>query len=462
MKKQDIDHLFKSGLAGYSAQPSLQVWDKIQADVAKSKTKKRLLLFRIAGIAAALVVAIMSAILIFDDKNVQPSLTDNNPIQNTEISNPGKIERKAIQIKSNQSENIEKEKLVVVSNQIDTDFAENTKFAGTEPEPIIDENNDDGNQRSLLNLSLLNLKSGSKVFVQTLQENLRLKNEDNQEVKILESEREIIAMNALTLANNKEFDRWKLGVQLSPGYSSHSASYSDDYSRNMNTSASDGNANVAGGISVEYKTNKKWSVESGIYYSQNGQRSSKSGQLFPTENAQFDAVEDSYYSAIVAVSDGNILLNSTAGVIEIKETPSDAKFYTNLSGAAERMTTLASSGDYYQAFDFVEIPVYVRYKLVESKFNLQIMGGVSTNFLIGNQVYLEEGGISKKVGKTSNISSVSYSGTVGVGVEYSIGKRLSLSIEPRVNYYLSSINKSSEVDYRPYRVGVYTGLNYTF
>ena len=462
MKKQDIDHLFKSGLEGFSAQPSPQVWENIQASMAKSKSQRKILFMRVAGIAAALAIAIISAVLIFDKEKVQPTLTNNNTISNTQNKTIQIEGKKALQIQPSDASNIEKERLVVVTNQAQTEWNGKSNIKAIEPSLVEEKDDVQSKAGRTEEFGFLKLKTSSKLVVHAIKENLRSGRNNEPNFEIIESEREIIAMNMQNLPDKNDFNKWKVGVMVSPGYSSHSATYSDDYYRNMNTSASDGNANVAGGISVEYKTNKKWSIESGIYYSQNGQRSSKSGQLFPTSDAQFDAVEDSYYSAIIAVSDGDILLNSTAGVIELNETPSDAKIYTNLSGATERMTTLASSGDYYQVFDFVEVPVYVRYKLLESKFNLQLMGGLSTNFLIGNQVYLEDGGVSQKVGKTSNISSINYSGTVGVGVEYSLGKRLSLSIEPRINYYLSSINKSADVDYRPYRIGVYTGLNYTF
>ncbi len=462
MKKQDIDHLFKSGVEGFSAQPSPQVWENIQASMAKPKSQRKILFMRVAGIAAALAIAIISAVMIFDKEKVQPTLTNNDTISNTKNANSQTEGKKALQIQPGDAANVEKERLVVVANQDIKERNGKTDIKAINP-VLVEEKDDVQREDRQVNIfGLLKLKTSSTLVVDAIKENLRSGSSNEPKLEILESEREIIAMNMQNIPNKNDFDKWKVGVMVSPGYSSHSATYSDDYYRNMNTSASDGNANVAGGISVEYKTNKKWSIESGIYYSQNGQRSSKSGQLLPMSDAQFDAVEDSYYSAVVAVSDGDILLNSTAGIIELNETPSDAKIYTNLSGSTERMTTLASSGDYYQVFDFVEVPVYVRYKLLESKFDLQLMGGLSTNFLIGNQVYLEDGGVSQKVGKTSNISSVNYSGTFGVGVEYSLGKHLSLSIEPRVNYYLSSINKSADVDYRPYRIGVYTGLNYTF
>ena len=48
------------------------------------------------------------------------------------------------------------------------------------------------------------------------------------------------------------------------------------YSNSMTYSGATGNTNVTGGISVQMKAGKKWSIESGVYYSQNGQRSTNS------------------------------------------------------------------------------------------------------------------------------------------------------------------------------------------
>jgi nickel-dependent lactate racemase len=50
----------------------------------------------------------------------------------------------------------------------------------------------------------------------------------------------------------------------------------------------------------------------------------------------------------------------------------------------------------------------------------------------------------------------------GAGLTYALSKHVSFALEPRVNYYLNSINDNPDVDFHPYRIGVYTGLQYEF
>jgi hypothetical protein len=155
-------------------------------------------------------------------------------------------------------------------------------------------------------------------------------------------------------------------------------------------------------------------------------------------------------------------MNSVAGVIEFSETPVGAELVANLDNAAGYENALLTEGEFSQVFDFIEIPLYARYNLIDSKIGLQIMGGLNAGIIVGNNAYMENQYGLQNVGKTQEISTLNLSGTVGVGLSYAIGNRLSLGVEPRLNYYLNSINQNPEVEFRPYRIGIFTGLYYEF
>ena len=129
---------------------------------------------------------------------------------------------------------------------------------------------------------------------------------------------------------------------------------------------------------------------------------------------------------------------------------------------ANYSNTLNSDGDFSQVFDFIEIPVYLRYHLVDSKIGVEVLGGFNASVVVGNNAYIDNEYGVQNIGKTQEIAPVNISGTLGVGVNYALGKKLSVSVEPRVNYYLNSLNTNPDIDFRPYRIGVYTGLNYEF
>lgn len=283
--------------------------------------------------------------------------------------------------------------------------------------------------------------------------------------QLTETEKVLVAENAKRYsAPSKEEKNWKMGLAVSPGYASHVTNHSGNYAQNMTYSNSEGSGNVSGGFSVQYQTGKKWSVESGIYYAKDGQRSSNSP---PTERFYSVApamamAEKSYFNTAVNMVGGQLAMNSTAGVIQFSGTPRGAEMATNVEDSYNGATTLLTSGDFEQVFDFIEIPVYLRYNLIDSKIGVEVLGGFNAGIVAGNNVLMENRFGTQNVGKTADISTLNVSGTIGFGVNYSLSQRISLAVEPRLNYYLNSINKNPDVMFRPYRVGVYTGIYYQF
>ena len=68
----------------------------------------------------------------------------------------------------------------------------------------------------------------------------------------------------------------------------------------------------------------------------------------------------------------------------------------------------------------------------------------------------------EEIGYLSNVNTVNYSGNAGLGMIYHMGEKLSLIMEPRFRYFINSVNDSSLPSTRPYSLGFYTGLSYTF
>ena len=115
-----------------------------------------------------------------------------------------------------------------------------------------------------------------------------------------------------------------------------------------------------------------------------------------------------------------------------------------------------------QHLDYLELPFNLRYTVIDRSFEVQLVGGVSTNFLINNYVTMETAAGQEEVGYLTNIRTVNYSGNAGLGMVYHVGRHLNLMLEPRFRYFLNSINDSSLPATRPYSFGLYTSLNFTF
>ena len=65
-------------------------------------------------------------------------------------------------------------------------------------------------------------------------------------------------------------------------------------------------------------------------------------------------------------------------------------------------------------------------------------------------------------GETTGLRNIVYSGVIGLELGYEITNRITLTIEPRLNRYINSLNSSKSVNYKPYQIGVATGLTYSF
>ena len=312
-------------------------------------------------------------------------------------------------------------------------------------------------------MNLLNSRKIS-IFVNHSEETLKQERKIAAD-RLTDAEKELIAGNAKILSESSEKEsNWKMGLAVSPGYASQVTGHTQNYARNMTYSGSEGNKNVGGGFSVQYKTGKKWSVESGIYYAQNGQRSSNSpGTTY--SNAMYGPAfdtEKSYFNTAVSMSNGQMAMNSTAGIIEFSGTPRGTELATSVENSYAGSNSLVTSSEFSQVFDFVEIPLYVRYDVIDSKVGVQIIGGINAGIVAGNNVFMENRYGTQNIGKTQDISTLNISGTIGFGLNYDLSRRISMAVEPRLNYYLNSINQNPDVMFRPYRIGVYTGLYYQF
>ena len=470
MKKEELnmDKKFREKMEGFSAEPPSHVWNNIQDQLAVLQRKRRLAYVRWIAAAAVIILAFMAG-WYFNEKSgsVIPNAAENQAAPAQQIT-PQHENNVAQQSQANtQEDTMEAGKATLTAiNATKTKEQEILKIKTEDraPKKVPQENT--GTGTTFLGKFSMQ-KIGSKIAsIQEEKPQLSLQKEETIAAdQLTESEKALMAENAKRFAKpSKEQQNWKMGLSVSPGYASHVTSHSGNYAQNMTYSNSEGSGNISGGFSVQYRTGKKWSVESGIYYAKDGQRSSNSP---PTERFYSFApalvmAEKSYFNTAVNMVDGRLAMNSAAGVIQFSRTPRGTEMATNLDNSYDGATTLLTSGEFSQVFNFIEIPLYLRYNIIDSKIGVEVLGGLNAGIVAGNNVYMENRFGTENVGKTQDISTLNVSGTVGFGLNYSLSQRISLSVEPRLSYYLNSINKNPDVMFRPYRIGVYTGLYYQF
>ena len=257
----------------------------------------------------------------------------------------------------------------------------------------------------------------------------------------------------------KRNSRWMVGAAIAPLYSYRDA----DAAAMPSDQAESGMLSYSTGVHVRYRRNSRLAFETGIYYNRTGiaigapgirvLSQSSDNMLFGygSESADINNINNSVGN-IVAYS-GDIYLN------EYKISAENGS-ETFQSDALEEVQ-YAELG-IQQHLDYLELPFNLRYSVIDRAFELQLVGGLSTNFLIGNSVTMEGSSGREEIGYLSNVNTVNYSGNAGLGMIYHMGRNLSLILEPRFRYFLNSVNDATLPATRPYSLGFYTGLSYTF
>jgi len=114
-----------------------------------------------------------------------------------------------------------------------------------------------------------------------------------------------------------------------------------------------------------------------------------------------------------------------------------------------------------QNLSYYEVPLELKYALLNKRFGVNMIGGISTLFLGDNEISVQDGAFKDVLGEANNLNSVSFSTNVGLGFDYKISKRLKFNVEPMFKYQLNPYSDSS-VDFKPYYFGIYSGLSFKF
>ncbi|MFZ5941568.1 MAG: hypothetical protein ACOYXB_13430 [Bacteroidota bacterium] len=255
---------------------------------------------------------------------------------------------------------------------------------------------------------------------------------------------------------------WSIAAVLSPLYSYRDADGSLASNTLLNQSET-GMLAYAGGVRVAFGAGDGFEVETGLFYNKMGLIVSdiESFYVRALNTEATSGMDNSDRVFELNNSIGNIVPNS--GIPVMNSYGGTSSFQMDyLTDPSALYAKLLPSSVLQQSLEYLEIPLNLRYTLLDKAFELQVIGGVSTNVLVGNKVSLITDEGLEDFGHVSNIRMVSYSGNAGLGMIYHLGDQLCLNLEPRFRYFLSSVNTGSMASTRPYAFGFYTGLSYLF
>jgi hypothetical protein len=258
----------------------------------------------------------------------------------------------------------------------------------------------------------------------------------------------------------REDPRWMVGAALSPLYTFRDV---ESQAMAMSSDYESGTVSYATGVQVGYRTTRRLAIESGVFYNKMGIDIGAPGiQLFSNE-ADFAPIGNGIdQSNIMAISNsvGNIVSNS--GDIYVNNYKVRADYQSNSPTDSWAGPAVSADQGIRQNLDYLEVPLNLRYTLVDRSIQVQLVGGMSTNLLVNNYVSMETPDGTTEIGTLTNIRNVNYSGNAGIGLIYHFLDHFSLSLEPRFRYFLHSVNDATLPSTRPYTFGLYTGLNYLF
>ena len=490
MSKKNLDRLFQEKFKDFDAKPNKKVWQNIQNQLEEEKDDRSVFVIpfwvKLSGIAVSLLILLLIGnSLSNSEKEITPIIVDSP--QKKEVntkSNSSKKESKGETLKKdekivsnpNQSKedssnkqfrsNSNKGTYLTASssntfknskqksnssnynksaslNEQNNKIAESSKkennsnyaFNKVENKKVINEQNETLNQETYNNTLAQNSSKENEANTSLLDTNTKEEEQENAiETAIAEAENE-------EPNNEKEenYNRWSVYANAAPVYynSFGEGSHIDE---EFNTNNKTGEINTSYGVKIGYALNKKLIIRSGInrlnlsfdtddvivfQNVSNSEKFLRNISLYPVNNQSLNLMS----------TDNAVLQASSLGI--------------------QRDAALSQRISYY------EVPLEVEYAILDKRFSLNVIGGVSTFFLEDNEVVSELAGFKTTIGKANNINNVSFSTNLGIGLYYDFSQHIQLNIEPTFKYQINAYNNTSG-DFNPYIIGLYSGLSYKF
>jgi hypothetical protein len=476
IENKNIDEIFRDKLKDYEKTPPVFLWTSIQEGLNARKRKQRILLMKTIGIAAAILLAFIAGWQMTNspDKDTKRINSFSEQVNIGSKVNPSTKTNKIItdnqSINTNQADTAN---LIISPGETGPNslklssiaaFAPNTSFIGNNMTSEVSKSNElelFNTEKDFLDKFHQNFKMVKKLtdWVASLRKDSLISSFPNTKTMITSADRINSAKSSVEVATFKperNNSHWSLKAEFTPTFNSQAQSggsktdfVTNNVSQNSKPQKTTAENTLSGGMVAGYKVGKRLVVKSGIIYNNIRQT---------TSNIDLIGVNPLYSVP------GNATLASTpAGQVSLSKVGSNsADAVLNSKYQLDNPSKYASEVELKQDFGFIEIPLQVTYKLINSKFNMGLTGGVSTNILVGNNVILSENGEKISTGETANMRSIVYSGAIGLEVGYEITSRISLTVEPRIKHFINSLSTSKSVDYKPLQMGFVTGLTYSF
>lgn len=435
-----IDILFRNGLQDLEVLPPPMVWDSI-APIAAGRARRRVLLT--AAATVAVLIAMASSLWLVTDL-IQYDVNPGTLTLNQDSRPQGLISR---------------EPVIAGNDAPSQSMAMATLYE--EPEKVTQAVLSDLRQTAIDIISPVNM-----TFEMSDGESMEFPGEQTlPELPFpLTAGRAAIfdtfaGETELSAVEPGKTERWLIGAGFNPSYVMRQGNLTDPDYRSM-IESEQMQVTYSGGVSVSFTFSKRLSVSTGLYYSSMGQ---------VIDNV---STYSGFAPYVATKGSGEMTISTTSG--RIVSTNSDLYLYDK---AGNRVSTPYSKdifdpvkselpfagSNLVQNFGYLEMPLMVRYKLIDRGIDINLLGGVSYSLLVGNSVYaLSLTGEKIPTGYTEGVSPFTISSSMGVGMAYNLSGSLSFNLEPMIRYNLSSLGYQTTGIPHPFSMGLFTGFFYRF
>ncbi len=255
--------------------------------------------------------------------------------------------------------------------------------------------------------------------------------------------------------------RWSAGIMAAPSYSFRtlSAVQPGFFNKSRFNSTESGLVSFSGRVVVSYMINERLSAQTGIDLMKMGQNIENMYIVNdPLAIEQIRARRASLKSSTQPVQNSLGEIYTTTQSVLV--TNSEHITHDDLGG------TISASdwkpGRIIQDINYLQVPLILRYRILNGNFGLMASGGLGANFITGNKVLLKYKGENFDIGKTLDVKRFGLSGILGLGMEHQISNNIIFIIEPRLSHFITPANSGASHQLRPYSLSFYGGLSFRF
>ncbi|BAO54763.1 outer membrane beta-barrel protein [Nonlabens marinus] len=490
-EKKNIDRIFQERFKDFEAPAPSGAWENIESQLDENDAPVVLpLWWKIAGVAAV-VLFIFSAVLWNSDDTIasenfvveEPKEDDGikvNPVDraipNSDAIVAGEPDNTIADQAENKTTDSKKgtrstrtkandrnDRLTTNRKKSDVEdaiYPSRTDFTTTNPSTTRDKENNDPTTNSSSNPSLIQeglassqstkpTNAGKETHTpQDAIAGVSEKNDSPETINTSETSLEDIAAAgkeaATKLPEEDLFKKnWSASTMVAPVYANTMGGSS--INSQVSDNSKNAEVNLSYGVAVAYEFAPRWSVRTGV------------NQVSMNYNTQ-----DISYGLNAQTLTVN---NTTAAVMynpDAVNNQSTSAFNDSFSQELVSAATFSSfKGELSQQLGYLEVPLEIKYRLVDSKLGVSVLGGMSALFLTDNEVAVTNDGRKLSLGEDNNFQEFNQSANFGLGIDYRFTNKLGITVEPTFKYQLNALRNDS-ADFRPYTVGVYTGLMYRF